>query len=93
MPIVGYLILGPSVTPSPDPLSQTVISLPLYLLYESSIFISAYVVRKKRKERRSCPQGGPTIGMIQKIAIGADHAGFEYKEHLKNWLQKNGFSG
>lgn len=26
-----------------------------------------------------------------KIAIGSDHAGFEYKELLKAWLQKNNF--
>lgn len=25
-----------------------------------------------------------------KIAIGSDHAGFEYKEHLKAWLEKRG---
>ncbi len=28
--------------------------------------------------------------MIQKIAIGADHAGFSLKEHLKSWLEKKG---
>ncbi|MBL7863804.1 MAG: ribose 5-phosphate isomerase B [Cyclobacteriaceae bacterium] len=28
--------------------------------------------------------------MMQKIAIGADHAGFSLKEQLKDWLEKNG---
>lgn len=26
-----------------------------------------------------------------KVAIGSDHAGFEYKEHLKGWLKQNGY--
>jgi ribose 5-phosphate isomerase B len=30
--------------------------------------------------------------MMDKIAIGADHAGFEYKELLKGWLDKNGYT-
>ncbi len=48
--IVVILIIGAIVTP-PDPLSQILISMPLFLLYEISIFISAYVVRQKRKEQ------------------------------------------
>lgn len=27
-----------------------------------------------------------------KIAIGGDHAGFKYKERLKDWLTKNGYA-
>lgn len=29
--------------------------------------------------------------MMPTIAIGADHAGFDYKEVLKKWLEKNGY--
>ena len=28
--------------------------------------------------------------MIQTFAIGADHAGFSLKEHLRKWLEQNG---
>ena len=29
--------------------------------------------------------------MMPTIAIGADHAGFEFKEVLKKWLEKNAY--
>lgn len=29
---------------------------------------------------------------MPKIAIGCDHAGFDYKEGLKRWLETNGYS-
>jgi ribose 5-phosphate isomerase B len=29
--------------------------------------------------------------MMPKVAIGSDHAGFEYKENLKKWLLANGY--
>lgn len=47
--LVAILIIGAIITP-PDPLSQSLISLPLYLLYEISILISAMVVRQKLKQ-------------------------------------------
>lgn len=52
---VVILIIGAIVTP-PDPLSQMLISLPLFLLYEISIFISAYVRRKRLKEEERMAQ-------------------------------------
>ena len=51
--IVGILVLGAIITPSADPFSLTVISLPLYLLFEISIFTSALVLRRKRKEEEA----------------------------------------
>jgi sec-independent protein translocase protein TatC len=48
--VVIILIVGAIVTPSADPLSQALISLPLYLLYEISILISGRVVRAKAKQ-------------------------------------------
>lgn len=52
---VVILIVGAIVTP-PDPLSQMLISMPLFLLYEISIFISVYVARKRRKEEERLAQ-------------------------------------
>lgn len=46
--IVIILIIAAIVTP-PDPFSQTLIAIPLYLLYEFSIFISATVLRRQKK--------------------------------------------
>jgi sec-independent protein translocase protein TatC len=51
--IVGILVLGAVITPSADPFSLTVISLPLYILFEISIFTSAIVMRRKRKEEEA----------------------------------------
>jgi sec-independent protein translocase protein TatC len=48
--VVIILILGAIVTPSADPLSQALISFPLYLLYEISILISARVIKQKERE-------------------------------------------
>ncbi|MBX2944389.1 MAG: twin-arginine translocase subunit TatC [Cyclobacteriaceae bacterium] len=49
--IVIILIVAAIITP-PDPFSQTLIGIPLYLLYEFSILISAIVVKRQAKRDR-----------------------------------------
>ena len=50
--IVVILILGALLTP-PDPISQILIAIPLFGLYQVSIYISASVLRRqRRKEQR-----------------------------------------
>jgi sec-independent protein translocase protein TatC len=47
--IVVILIVAAVITPSPDVTSQLLVACPLYLLYEISIYVSAYVTRKKEE--------------------------------------------
>jgi sec-independent protein translocase protein TatC len=46
---VVILIIAAVITPSPDWMSQTIVSLPLFILYELSILISAYVQKGRQK--------------------------------------------
>ncbi len=45
--VVVILIAAAIITPSPDVTSQMVVAIPMYFLYEISIFVSAYVVKKR----------------------------------------------
>ncbi len=47
---VVILILAAVITPSPDVLSQVLVAMPLTLLYEVSIWVSAWVERNKKEE-------------------------------------------
>lgn len=47
--IVVLLIIAAIITPSPDATSQVLVCIPLLALYEISIFVSAYVVKKADK--------------------------------------------
>jgi len=48
--IVVILIIAAVVTPTPDMMTMLVVAFPLFLLYEVSIFISAYIEGKKNLE-------------------------------------------
>lgn len=49
--IVIILVVSAIVTP-PDVVSQVIVSIPMLLIYEASIFISAYVLKKQLKEEQ-----------------------------------------
>jgi sec-independent protein translocase protein TatC len=46
--VVVILIAAAIITPSPDVTSQMVVAVPMYLLYEISVFVSAAVVKKEK---------------------------------------------
>ena len=46
--VVVILIAAAIITPSPDVTSQMVVAVPMYLLYEISVFVSAAVVKKDK---------------------------------------------
>lgn len=47
--VVVILITAGVITPSPDVTSQLLVAFPLYFLYEASIFVSYFVVKRKEK--------------------------------------------
>jgi sec-independent protein translocase protein TatC len=48
--VVVILIVAAIITPSPDIFSQVIVALPLFLLYEVGIFVSASIERQRRSE-------------------------------------------
>ncbi len=47
--IVGIVVLVAVITPSGDPYTLTILSVPMYLFYEGSIVIGAFLTRKRRQ--------------------------------------------
>ena len=52
--LIVILIVAAVITPSPDVTSQMLVAFPLYFLFEVSIFVSYFVVRKKAKKLNNC---------------------------------------
>ena len=48
--IIIVLILAAIITPSPDAITMMVVALPLYLLYEFSIWVAAFVQRRMKRD-------------------------------------------
>ena len=49
---IVILIVAAVITPSPDWTSQTIVAVPLVILYEISIFISAKVAKESAEEEK-----------------------------------------
>ena len=47
--LLVIFIIAAIVTPTPDPITQTMFAIPLYLLYEIAIIASARVEKRKNK--------------------------------------------
>ncbi|WP_432708104.1 twin-arginine translocase subunit TatC [Pedobacter sp.] len=50
---VLILVIAAIVTPTPDMITMLVVAFPLFILYELSIFISAYIEKKRNKAMNS----------------------------------------
>lgn len=57
--IVVILILSALVTPTPDPLTQLMLAVPLLLLYETSIVVSRMALKKTAEDAASAPENAP----------------------------------
>ena len=55
--LIGVLVIGAFMTP-PEPLSQILVALPLFALYELSIYVVRFVERRRGAERPELGQKG-----------------------------------
>jgi sec-independent protein translocase protein TatC len=53
--IVVILIIAAVVTPTPDMVTQTLLALPMFVLYEVSIFVSKFAQKKKTPSMENAP--------------------------------------
>ncbi|HEX8299201.1 MAG TPA: twin-arginine translocase subunit TatC, partial [Rubricoccaceae bacterium] len=69
--IVVILVLAAVITPGTDPLSLIVMSLPLALLYQFSIFLTRAVERGKRREEARLGAEAAAAGAALGTAVAA----------------------
>ncbi len=51
--VVVCFIAAAVITPTPDPITQTLVALPLWALFEISLLVGAYIERKKSKAEKA----------------------------------------
>ncbi|TLV00026.1 twin-arginine translocase subunit TatC [Dyadobacter luticola] len=56
--MIVILIIAAVITPSPDIYSQVIVAIPLFLLYEISIFVAGKVEREKLREEQALAKSG-----------------------------------
>lgn len=58
--IIGILILAAVLTPTPDPISQTIFATPLFVLYEISIIVSRIAYNKRNNSEEETKEDDTT---------------------------------
>jgi sec-independent protein translocase protein TatC len=51
--IVGILVVGAILSPSPSPLDQMALAIPMYLLYELGVLLTYFLVERKRRREEA----------------------------------------
>lgn len=77
--IVGVFVVGMLLTP-PDVISQTLLAIPMWLLYEAGIFFSRFFKRGNREETETedpSPGSGARAGMVAAGAASSPGGGLD----------------
>lgn len=77
--IVGAFVIGMLLTP-PDMISQTLLAIPILLLFEAGVFLSRLFLRRRSERRESATEGGPAGAATAAVASGGVPAGGEAQE-------------
>jgi sec-independent protein translocase protein TatC len=56
--VVGAFVIGAIFTP-PDVISQTMLAIPLWFLYELGVFVAAWLVKRKKSDETSVDEYRP----------------------------------
>ena len=54
--ILGSFLLGAVITPTPDPINQTLVAVPIIVLYELSIWLAKIAGFQRRRSQRAAPR-------------------------------------
>jgi sec-independent protein translocase protein TatC len=74
--IVGILVVAAILSPSPSPLDQMALAIPMYLLYEFGVVLAYFLVERKRRREEAAEAAEEAAELAaERAAAGATGAG------------------